>query len=50
MIDHRVRAQAEPALVADARAARDALGWMRAFPDLDTIVAHAWVSEQKRVG
>lgn len=44
------RAGDPAALVADARAARDALGWVPAFPDLDTIVAHAWVSEQKRVG
>ena len=44
------RAGDPPALVANARAARDALGWVPAFPDLDTIVAHAWVSEQKRVG
>ena len=44
------RAGDPPALVANARAARDALGWVPAFPDLDTIVAHAWVSEQKLVG
>lgn len=31
-----------PTLVADASAARDRLGWQPAYPDLQTIVAHAW--------
>ena len=35
---------------ADARQARAVLGWQPRFADVDTIVAHAWVSEQKRVG
>ena len=39
-----------PVLVADARAARDALGWRPAHADLDTIVAHAWAWEQRRTG
>lgn len=36
-----------PVLVADARLAREVLGWQPRFPDLDTIVAHAWAWEQK---
>jgi UDP-glucose 4-epimerase len=34
-------------LVADARAARRALGWTPRYPDLDTIVAHAWAWERR---
>jgi len=36
-----------PALVADARAARSALGWMPQHAELDTIVAHAWAWERQ---
>jgi UDP-glucose 4-epimerase len=36
-----------PVLVADARAARAALGWQPRFGDLDTIVAHAWAWERR---
>ncbi|HWS77956.1 MAG TPA: UDP-glucose 4-epimerase GalE [Thermomonas sp.] len=36
-----------PVLVADARAAREALGWQPRFGDLDTIVAHAWAWERR---
>lgn len=36
-----------PVLVADARAAREALGWQPRFPGLDTIVAHAWAWERR---
>lgn len=36
-----------PVLVADARAARESLGWTPRFADLDTIVAHAWAWERR---
>lgn len=36
-----------PRLVADARRARDVLGWRPRFTDLDTIIAHAWQWEQR---
>ncbi len=36
-----------PALVADATLARQQLGWAPQFPELETIVAHAWAWEQK---
>ena len=36
-----------PVLVADSGAARAALGWQPQYVALDTIVAHAWVCEQK---
>lgn len=41
------RAGDPPALVADASAARRALGWQPRYVELDTIVAHAWVCEQR---
>ena len=34
-------------LVADATLARQQLGWTPQFPELDTLVAHAWSWEQK---
>ena len=37
-----------PVLVADASAARAALGWQPRYPALDAIVAHAWAWEQRR--
>ncbi|TLX22618.1 UDP-glucose 4-epimerase GalE [Thermomonas fusca] len=37
-----------PSLVANARAARAALGWQPRYPALDAIVAHAWAWEQRR--
>jgi UDP-glucose 4-epimerase len=37
-----------PVLVANASAAREALGWRPRFADLDTIVAHAWAFERGR--
>lgn len=37
-----------PVLVADATAARRALGWQPRYADLDTIVAHAWAWERQR--
>ncbi|SHF15944.1 UDP-glucose 4-epimerase GalE [Thermomonas hydrothermalis] len=36
-----------PVLVADARAARQVLGWQPRHADLDTILAHAWAWEQR---
>lgn len=36
-------------LVADSRAAKSVLGWNPQYGELDTIVAHAWAWEQKRV-
>lgn len=42
------RREGDPArLVADATLARQQLGWAPKFPDLETIVAHAWGWEQK---
>ncbi len=37
-----------PALVADARRARAQLGWEPRYPDLDTLLAHAWQWERQR--
>lgn len=36
-----------PVLVADARAARQVLGWQPRHADLDTLLAHAWAWEQR---
>jgi UDP-glucose 4-epimerase len=45
------RREGDPArLVADATLARKQLGWVPQFPDLETIVAHAWGWEQKTSG
>jgi UDP-glucose 4-epimerase len=42
------RREGDPArLVADARRARQVLGWTPRYADLDTIVAHAWAWERK---
>lgn len=41
------RAGDPPSLVADAAAARAALGWTPRYADLQTIVAHAWACEQR---
>jgi UDP-glucose 4-epimerase len=42
------RREGDPArLVADATLARQQLGWVPQFPELETIVAHAWAWEQK---
>ncbi|MDH4572902.1 UDP-glucose 4-epimerase GalE [Salinicola acroporae] len=44
------RRAGDPAnLVADSRAAKSVLGWNPQYADIDTIVAHAWAWEQKRV-
>ncbi|WP_094556011.1 UDP-glucose 4-epimerase GalE [Synechococcus sp. 1G10] len=36
-----------PVLVASAEKARRELGWMPAYPDLETILSHAWVWHQR---
>lgn len=41
------RAGDPPVLVADAALARAELGWQPHYPDIDTIIAHAWQWEQK---
>ena len=41
------RAGDPPLLVADARLAREALGWQPQYAELETIVRHAWAWEQK---
>lgn len=41
------RAGDPPSLVADARAAREALGWQPRHAALDAIIAHAWAWEQR---
>jgi UDP-glucose 4-epimerase len=47
-VEHAPRRPGDPAvLVADARCAREILGWRPQFPDLDTIVAHAWAWERR---
>lgn len=44
------RREGDPArLVADATQARQCLGWQPRFPDLATIVQHAWAWEQKQI-
>jgi UDP-glucose-4-epimerase GalE len=44
------RAGDPPALVADARRARDVLGWRARLSDLDTIMATAWAWHSARAG
>jgi UDP-glucose 4-epimerase len=42
------RRTGDPAvLVADSRRARQYLGWAPAYPELATIVAHAWEWERR---
>ncbi|GHC11493.1 UDP-glucose 4-epimerase GalE [Thermomonas carbonis] len=41
------RAGDPPSLVADAAAARAALGWTPRYADLHTIIGHAWACEQR---
>jgi UDP-glucose 4-epimerase len=36
-----------PVLVADAKRAREELGWVPQYPDIETIIRHAWQWEQK---
>lgn len=47
IINEPRRAGDPPRLVADARRARDELGWRPQYDSLDTIIAHAWAWEQK---
>ena len=47
VVDAARRPGDPPRLVADARKARSVLGWQPRFADLETILAHAWVWEQK---
>lgn len=42
------RAGDPPVLVADATRGRAELGWQPRYPDIDTIIAHAWQWEQMR--
>ncbi|OGT01362.1 MAG: UDP-glucose 4-epimerase GalE [Gallionellales bacterium RBG_16_57_15] len=45
------RRAGDPArLVADAQTAKQALGWMPRYPELETIIRHAWQWEQGIVG
>lgn len=39
-----------PVLVADAKLAKDELGWQPKYPDLETIIKHAWEWEKKMTG
>ena len=41
------RAGDPPVLVADAERARAELGWQPQFPDIETMISHAWQWEQK---
>ena len=41
------RAGDPPVLVADARRAKAELGWKPQYPDIDTIIAHAWQWERR---
>lgn len=45
VIDGERRAGDPARLVADSTLARDVLGWKPRFPELDTIIAHAWAWE-----
>jgi UDP-glucose 4-epimerase len=45
--DDPPRAGDPPVLVADAKRAREELGWVPQYPDIETIIAHAWQWEQK---
>ncbi len=47
VIDEPRRAGDPPRLVADARRARDELGWRPQYDSLDTIITHAWAWEQQ---
>ena len=50
IVDGPRRAGDPARLVADAMLARRRLGWTPAYPDLSTIVAHAWNWERKVAG
>jgi len=46
--DDPPRAGDPPVLVADARRARAELGWAPQYPDIETIIAHAWQWERRQ--
>jgi len=47
-LEYAPRRPGDPArLVADATLARQELGWVPQYPDLATLVAHAWRWEQR---
>jgi UDP-glucose-4-epimerase GalE len=46
--DDPPRAGDPPVLVADAARARAELGWTPQYPDIETIIAHAWQWEKKQ--
>ncbi len=46
--DEPARAGDPPVLVADATRARQTLGWKPLYPDLDSILAHAWQWERRQ--
>ncbi|MFN2119046.1 MAG: UDP-glucose 4-epimerase GalE, partial [Anaerolineales bacterium] len=48
VVDGQRRPGDPPVLVADAGLARQDLGWNPRYPDLDTIIQHAWNWEQKQ--
>jgi UDP-glucose 4-epimerase len=45
--DDPPRAGDPPVLVADAKRARAELGWVPQYPDIETIIGHAWQWERK---
>lgn len=50
-VEHAPRRAGDPArLVADARLARSVLGWQPQYPDLSSIVEHAWAWERRLAG
>jgi UDP-glucose 4-epimerase len=48
VIDEPPRAGDPPVLVADSAPARRELGWAPRYPDLDTIIGHAWAWELRQ--
>ena len=51
LVEEGARREGDPArLVADATLARTVLGWTPVFPELHTIVTHAWAWEQRCAG
>ena len=51
VVDEGPRRAGDPAvLVADASQARDVLGWQPVYPEISTIIRHAWAWEKKRSG
>lgn len=51
VVEEGPRRAGDPAvLVADAKQAREVLGWQPVYPDLNLIVRHAWAWEKKLAG